>query len=78
MEYWQKAKLEAEEKRKFPLIGKKVRRKAIKKWEYGVIELSSFDDSTEEYFIRYNDNTLEQLNGLPYQTLNEKTGEYED
>lgn len=81
MEHWQKAAEEAKKKKEllnnFPLLGKRVRRKGVKKWEYGTIILSKFDGETEEYeFIKYEDGTSEQLMCLPFQVWDESKKEW--
>ncbi len=94
MEYWEIAKKEAEEKKalqkKYPLLGKKVRRKG--KSGEGIVVLDKFkvtDDmspslkkmfsnSTEEYFIQYASDDLEQLLGMSFEVWNEEKQKWED
>ncbi len=76
MEHWQQAAEEAKKRKellsKFPLLGKRVRRKGRKNWEYGEIVLDKFEDETEEYeFIKYDDGTSEQLMLLPFEVWDE-------
>jgi len=55
----------------FKLLGKRVRRKNRKNWEYGTLISDSFDGCESEYFIDFDeDDTTEQLVGLPYEILN--------
>jgi hypothetical protein len=83
MEHWQQAAEEAKKRKellqKFPLLGKKVRRKGRSKWEYGIIVLDKFDDENEEYeFIKYEDGTSEQLMCLPFQIWDESKEQWID
>jgi len=77
MEYWEKAAKEAKERKelqkKYPLLGKKVRRKGISKWEEGIVILHNPEWSdSEELSIKYSDNDLEGLYGLPFEVWDEK------
>lgn len=83
MEHWQQATEEAKKKKellqKFPLLGKRVRRKGRSNWEYGTIILNKFDDETEECeFIKYEDGTSEQLMCLPFQVWDESKEQWID
>lgn len=55
-------------KDKYPHVGKKVRRKGKSKWEYGVIDIFNLG-RRDEYCIHYDDNSKEQLVGLPFQVI---------
>jgi len=48
-------------------LGRKVRREANDKWEEGIIVLDKFEDSEEEYFIKFKEGDLEQLVCLPFE-----------
>ncbi len=79
MEHWEQQAKKAKEKKelqaKYPLLGKRVRRKGRgNKWEEGIVVLDTFDDGTEEeLFIQFAENDLEQLDGLPFQIWNESS-----
>ncbi len=79
--HWKIAQKEAKEKKellnKFPFLGKKVRRKGAKKWEEGIVVLSSFDGEEPEQFIEYSPDDKEQLDGLPFQIWNLETNSWE-
>jgi hypothetical protein len=58
---------------KYPLLGKKVRRKGRKGWEEGIVVLDSADwTDGEELFIKFSENDLEGLDGLPFEIWDEK------
>jgi len=83
MEQWQiemnKAKEKKELQKKYPLLGRKVRRKGRSKWEEGIIVLEkSFNSNDKELFIKFSNDELEQLNGLPFQIWNEKENSWND
>jgi hypothetical protein len=73
MEQWEIDALEAQKRKEFkkrwPLAGLKVRRRGLSKWEYGIIVVDKMYDepNQEEYFIKYEDGTREQLICLPYE-----------
>ena len=74
MEDWQE-KAEAARKRKelqvkYPLLGKKVRRKNRNRWEEGFIVL---DDENDELYIEFSENDWEQLICLPFEVWDEGT-----
>ena len=68
----QKAKEKSELEKKYPELGKKVRRKGRSKWEKGIIVLED-----NELYIKYGDDDLEQLCGLPYEMWNEDKNKWE-
>ena len=76
MEHWEilakEAKNKKELQKKYPLLGKKVRRKGKTDWEEGVIVLSQINyKQGQEYCIKFNeDGYIEQLDGLPYEIIN--------
>ena len=83
MEHWEIAKKEAEEQKelqkKFPFLNKRVRRMGVKKWEEGIVVLSKFDDEDEdEQFIKFGEDDLEQLYGLPFEVWNEEKEIWEE
>lgn len=77
MEHWQKAAEEAKKKkelqRKYPLLGRKVRRRGKGKQEEGIIILDNFKGQEEEMFIEFRPGDREQLIGLPFQVWDEET-----
>lgn len=74
---WEKLAREAKEKKelekKFPHLGKKVRRKGGRKWEFGVVVLDSFDGKKQQEFIKYSEDDKEQLLGISFQIFDEKS-----
>jgi hypothetical protein len=77
MEDWQE-KAEVARKRKelqtkYPLLGKKVRRKNRSKWEEGFVV---FDEEDDELYIEYSENDWEQLMGLPFEVWDEGEGKW--
>jgi hypothetical protein len=82
-EQWQKDAREAKEKKelqkKFPFLGKKVRRKGRKKWEEGVVVIDKLDESNkDEQFIEYNSGDKEQLEGLPFQVWDDESSSWNE
>ena len=76
-QHWEKEARESKERKelqeKYPLLGKKVRRKGIRKWEEGVIVLDKGDwSSIEELFIKFAEDDFEQLIGLPFEIYDEE------
>jgi hypothetical protein len=78
-EPWEVARDEALKKKafkaKYPHVGKKVRRKDRSKWEYGVMDIFNLG-LRDEYCIAFDDNSREQLIGLPFQV--EINGKWHD
>ena len=74
--HWEKSARESRERKelekKFPFLGKKVRRRGRSKWEEGVVVLDKFEDSEQEEFIKFAEDDLEQLCGLPFQIWDEE------
>jgi len=74
---WEKLAREAKEKKelekKFPYLGKKVRRKGRNKWEYGTVVLDNFDGKQQEEFVKYIRGDQEQLFGNSFQIFDEKS-----
>ena len=71
MEHWQVAAEEAKKKREFaakwPLIGKRVRKKRAGRWDEGIVTFEG------EYFIQFISGGSEELIGLlPYELWNEE------
>lgn len=80
---WEKeAKASKERKelqKKYPLLGKKVRRKNRSKWEEGIIVLDTAEFSHgQELFIEYSGNDSEQLLGLPFQIWDDSSQQWID
>ena len=81
--YWAKTAREAKEKKelqkRFPFLGKKVRRKGRAKWEEGIVVLDSFDsEEDQEQFIEFSKGDREQLDGLPFQVWDENSQSWKD
>jgi len=74
MEDWQEraevAKKRKELQAKYPLLGKKVRRKNRSKWEEGIVVL---DEEEDELYIEFSENDWEQLICLPFEVWDEGT-----
>lgn len=76
-QHWEKTAREAKERKellkKYPLLGKKARRKGRgNKWEEGTIILDG------ELFIQFAENDCEQLIGLPFEIWDEAKNEWVD
>ncbi len=76
MEDWERLAKEAKAKKdfekKWPLAGKRVKRKGRKKMEYGTIIVGRLFDNPnedEEYFIEFDNGGSEQLFGLPFEII---------
>jgi hypothetical protein len=83
MEHWEIEKQKAEQLKirqsKFQFEGKKVRRKGRGRWEEGIVVVDKFDDTDyEEEFIKFGEDDLEQLFGLPFQVWDEENQNWED
>ena len=81
--WWELEAKKAEELRKrkeeFPFEGKRVRRKGRNKWEEGIVVVDKFEEvDYEEEFIKFAEDDLEQLIGLPFQVWNEERKTWEE
>ena len=63
-------------KNKLNLLGKRVRRKGRSSWEEGTIVIDSFDGEDLEYFIKYKEDDMEQLIGLPFEIWDEAKNKF--
>jgi len=65
-------------KSKYPLLGKRVRRRNRKNWEEGIIILDETDwTDGQELFIKFGEDDFEQLYGLPFEVWNEDTQKWD-
>lgn len=69
-------RLRKELKNKLALLGKRVRRKGRSSWEEGTIVIDSFDGKELEYFIKYKEDDMEQLIGLPFEIWDEEKNKF--
>ena len=69
-------RLRKELKNKLTLLGMRVRRKGRSSWEEGTIVIDSFDDKELEYFIKYKEDDMEQLIGLPFEIWDDKKNKF--
>ena len=63
-------------KNKLGLLGMRVRRKGRSSWEEGTIVIDSFDGEDLEYFIKYKEDDMEQLIGLPFEIWDESKNKF--
>lgn len=63
-------------KNKLALLGMRARRKGRSSWEEGTIVIDSFDGEDLEYFIKYKEDDMEQLIGLPFEIWDESKNKF--
>lgn len=63
-------------KNKLALLGMRARRKGRSSWEEGIIVIDSFDGEDLEYFIKYKEDDMEQLIGLPFEIWDESKNKF--